>query len=110
MTQNPGNSTDLAYTLACHREVMPHRAFVVLNPDGAVVETSPTAKAPTPGPEVIMVFSGQGAQWPGMGRQLFESDKDFKNDILEMNRLLKSLLHPPSWNLQGERAPASHFR
>lgn len=49
-----------------------------------------------------MVFNGQGAQWPEMGKQLFETDACFREDVLKMNDILKSLMHPPSWNLQGQ--------
>ncbi|KAM6508198.1 hypothetical protein FALCPG4_018080 [Fusarium falciforme] len=108
LAQKPDVAADLAFTLARHREYLPHRAFMVVNPDGSVAEASPGARAPVSTPDIVMVFSGQGAQWPEMGRQLFESDDGFRKDMLDMNGILKSLLHPPSWNLQDElfAAPA----
>ncbi|KAJ3519480.1 hypothetical protein NM208_g14113 [Fusarium decemcellulare] len=107
VTQNPESSADLAYTLACHRQLLPHRGFMVVKPNGSLAETSPPAKAPNSDLEVVMVFNGQGAQWPEMGKQLYRSDPGFKKDLIEMNNILKSLLHPPSWNLQGSYSSAS---
>jgi len=54
------------------------------------------------------VFSGQGAQWPEMGKDLFDQDRGFRDDIEEMDRVLQSLRHPPTWTIAGElRAPAN---
>ncbi|KAF4457622.1 polyketide synthase, partial [Fusarium albosuccineum] len=102
VTQNPGSSADLAFTLACHRQLLPHLGFMVVKPDGSLAEASPPTKAPNSDLKVVMVFNGQGAQWPEMGKQLYRSDSGFKKDLIEMNNILKSLLHPPSWNLQDE--------
>ncbi|TLD29263.1 hypothetical protein PspLS_03907 [Pyricularia sp. CBS 133598] len=102
---------DLAYTLACRRESLAHRAFIVASPDGKVVETSPPAKVLSSDPRVVMIFSGQGAQWAGMGKELLQTDEDFKRDIQGMNHALKSLPHPPQWNIQDELlAPAESSR
>ena len=101
--KTPGNTTDLAYTLAHRREHLPYRAFIVANPDGSLAEKSTATKAPSSEPGVILVFSGQGAQWPGMGKRLFELDEGFRKDMADMDAILKSVAHPPDWNLQGER-------
>ncbi|KAJ8066769.1 hypothetical protein OCU04_004157 [Sclerotinia nivalis] len=49
-----------------------------------------------------MVFSGQGAQWPEMGRDILLKDPEFRKDIAEMGQILQSLIHPPSWTLAGK--------
>ena len=59
-------------------------------------------KAPTVAPDVAMVFSGQGAQWPGMGRDLIRSNKAFLDDIRTMDRILGTLSHPPEWTIEGD--------
>lgn len=79
---------------------------MVVKADGSLVETSSPARAPSSAPGVVMVFNGQGAQWPEMGKQLFETDAYFREDVLKMNDILKSLIHPPSWNLQGQSVTA----
>lgn len=74
---------------------------MVIDSDGAVVEKSAPAKAPVGDPDIVMVFSGQGAQWPEMGKELFLTDEGFRTDIVEMDRLLESLIYPPSWSIEG---------
>ncbi|KAK6950125.1 hypothetical protein Daesc_008451 [Daldinia eschscholtzii] len=98
----PERVGDVAYTLGRRRETLPQRAFMIIDDNGAVVEKSAPAKAPVGEPDIVMVFSGQGAQWPGMGKQLFLADEEFRINIREMDRLLKSLAHPPSWSIEAE--------
>ncbi|KAF4625552.1 hypothetical protein G7Y89_g12616 [Cudoniella acicularis] len=64
---------DVAFTLASKREHLPYRAFVVSSREQPG-RASPVAK-PSQTPAIIMVFTGQGAQWPQMGRDLFRSNK-----------------------------------
>ena len=99
---NPEKVADLAYTLAIHREKLPCRAFAIV--DGSqIAEISAPAKAsPTSVPYVMMVFSGQGAQWLGIGRELIRTNVLVQEDILEMDRVLKNLQNPPSWSLIGK--------
>ncbi|KAI0854962.1 PKSN polyketide synthase for alternapyrone biosynthesis [Xylaria cubensis] len=68
---------DLAYTLALRRSHLEHRTFAVA---GSITELSEKLSKglPTPtrtqnhGNNIVMVFTGQGAQWPAMGRQLYD--------------------------------------
>ncbi|MDB5306278.1 MAG: polyketide synthase family protein, partial [Gemmataceae bacterium] len=43
-------------------------------------------------PTVAVVFSGQGTQWPGMARDLFERDRTFRATAEELDGLLR-----PDW-------------
>jgi hypothetical protein len=61
-------------------------------------------------PAVIMIFSGQGAQWPAMGRALMLTDSNFRNDMLRMAQVLKRLSHPPYWTLTGKQSAKCHNR
>jgi acyl transferase domain-containing protein len=94
-------SADLAYTLAMRREKLPHRAFAIMQ-NGGFTETSSLLKAPPNPSKIYMIFSGQGAQWPGMGKELIESDPLFRRDIEMMDDVLQRLIHPPSWAIMGE--------
>jgi len=96
----PARSLDIAYTRAVRREHLPHRAFAILGDDG-LTEGIGAAKAPLEPPPVTMIFSGQGAQWPQMGRELIQTDINFRKDISRMDGILQKLLHPPSWKLLG---------
>ncbi|EEU34613.1 uncharacterized protein NECHADRAFT_106233 [Fusarium vanettenii 77-13-4] len=99
--QHPESVSDLTYTRAMHREHLPHRAYAIL--DGAnVTETSGPMKALSEPLPLVMVFSGQGAQWPGMAKELIESDRAFRTDLLDMDAVLKRLSFPPTWNIIDE--------
>lgn len=101
LERNPSTVDGLAYTLARHRQNLPHRAFLLANTDGSIVETSPVGKSLASDPDTIMIFSGQGAQWAEMGKELLQTDQHFQRDLEDMNRVLKSLPHPPKWNIIG---------
>lgn len=53
-------------------------------------------------PRIGFVFSGQGAQWYNMGRELFEKSPLFKQLLLKCERVLKSLENPPKWSILEE--------
>lgn len=97
------SSHDIAYTLATKREHLPHRAYAIVQ-DGEFLETSALAKASAKVPNVYLIFSGQGAQWPGMCKELALTDPSFEADLRAMDAVLKGLAHPPSWTIIGKRA------
>jgi acyl transferase domain-containing protein len=92
--------SDIAYTRAVRREHLPHRSFSIVD-NGEFIETAGGLKASQNAPTITMVFGGQGAQWPQMGRELLLSDHDFRDDILNMDHIMKGLKYPPTWNLMG---------
>jgi acyl transferase domain-containing protein/NADPH:quinone reductase-like Zn-dependent oxidoreductase/SAM-dependent methyltransferase len=107
LCDKPDSSTDLAYTLATRREHLIHRAFSVVG-SGIATNTSSFIKAPTASPEVVMVFTGQGAQWAQMGLELLENNQIFKQSIREMDDTLRYLSNPPNWNIRDELAKPNH--
>ncbi|KAH6649117.1 acyl transferase domain-containing protein [Truncatella angustata] len=59
--------------------------------------------APSESPSVsrvAFVFTGQGAQWVGMGREMMQENATFAGSIRSMDKVLKSLEHPPDWTLE----------
>lgn len=108
--QHQDNLKHLSYTLALHREHLSHRNFFIAGKDGPE-EPVPARKADAQPPKVVMVFSGQGAQWPQMGLELLREDPEFRNDISVMNDVLKSSENPPAWSLEGKiTVPADPYR
>lgn len=98
--QNPHLLKDLAYTLGVRREHLAHRAFCVT--DGtAPLNISPATKSKSAG-QIVLVFTGQGAQWAGMAKQLWESFDGFRRDIRGMDQVLAGLPYPPSWKIEGK--------
>ncbi|MGW6932262.1 type I polyketide synthase [Lentzea sp. NPDC054927] len=72
------DALDVGYSLVHHRALFEHRAVVV---DGDVL-----ARGEASGKTLAMVFSGQGAQRLGMGRELYEEFPAFRaalDEVLE---------------------------
>ena len=98
--QHPSSSADLAYTLGRRREHLPYRAFSI-HGGSKVLGPSPLVKAAADVP-LIMTFTGQGAQWPQMGRGLLQHNAVFRQSIKGMNAALQSLPERPEWTIEHE--------
>lgn len=101
---HPDAVSDIASTLALHREKLPHRSFAIWK-DGELLETSSLTKAAVSPPSLTMIFSGQGAQWPQMGTQLISTSASFRSDLEVMDGMLQNLKRPPSWSILGMLNP-----
>ena len=104
----PSDTEDMAYTLALHREQMPFRAYLTMG-GTSNLEVSSVVKRPKETPNVVLVFSGQGAQWAQMGHELLQSDLLFREDISAMDRILQSVQYPPSWSITGKVMIVPHI-
>ncbi|KAI1764150.1 fatty acid synthase S-acetyltransferase [Hypoxylon sp. FL1150] len=102
LEKNPEKAGDLAYTLARRREHLPYRSFGVFGPNGMTVKASPTV-SDTRNPKIVMVFTGQGAQWPLMGRELLRSHKTFQDTIRSLDVVLASCVEGgPGYSIEEE--------
>ncbi|KAI0835035.1 hypothetical protein F5Y06DRAFT_142856 [Hypoxylon sp. FL0890] len=101
---------DVAYTLATRREHLPYRTFVVADRDH--VGRPAPAVAVQQDLKTIMVFTGQGAQWPTMGRDLFRENSRFRSSIKTLDKYLAMLGDEgPAWKIEQElRKPAKTSR
>ncbi|KAG6037958.1 Type I Iterative PKS [Claviceps citrina] len=88
VAKNPNAVRDVAYTLAHRREHLPHRSYAVFN-NGTLSRAAMPTKA-TKKHELVMVFTGQGAQWACMGRELVQSDETFRSSIRHLDKVLRS--------------------
>lgn len=94
----PALSGNMAYTLGFHREQLPHRAFSIVGADGALTTV---ARSRVTSREIVFIFSGQGAQWPGMGRELLRRSPQFQADIRALDRHLQQLPNATGWSIEG---------
>ncbi|KAL4915051.1 hypothetical protein BDW62DRAFT_204029 [Aspergillus aurantiobrunneus] len=101
-TRHPDRLPDLAYTLAHRREHLPLRGFCITKceDDYAVVRSPPFTSRPSQ--KVAFVFTGQGAQWPQMAKELLETYPDVLRDIREMDQVLQKQKRPPGWTIEDE--------
>jgi len=75
---------DVAYTLAAGRNHMPFRSYMVAGGPGEINEQAgfTDGKKNDFVSKIAFVFPGQGAQYVSMGRELYQSDRLFR-DILD---------------------------
>ena len=107
LSSNPRSLEAVAHTLGARRQHLAHRTFCVQ--DGtAPLEVSPFIRTKS-APQVVFVFTGQGAQWVGMGRELMEDFVNFRKSIEAMDRVLALLPDPPSWTIKGTRLGGVFF-
>ncbi|KAK5991435.1 Hybrid PKS-NRPS synthetase lepA [Cladobotryum mycophilum] len=117
---NPSlNLDDVAWTLSQKRSLMPLRASfagatrtallssmekAAINYDAAPEEDFGTAgrRVGTEPPGILGVFTGQGAQWACMGRDLILKNRVFRDSIERCESALAALPDPPSWSLKDE--------
>ncbi|KAI1460402.1 fatty acid synthase S-acetyltransferase [Annulohypoxylon moriforme] len=98
---NPEKVADLAYTLALRREHLQHRTFAIAN-NGVVENAAPPTKAASK-PNIVMVFTGQGAQWPLMGKELLQNNETFKSTIKILDQHLKIVTgDAPPYSIEEE--------
>ncbi|MBD2522077.1 type I polyketide synthase [Nostoc sp. FACHB-133] len=102
------NLLDIAYTTSLRRPHHKHRIALVGQSIeqltaalDAFVEDPNLVSNPDDLSGLVFVFSGQGAQWIGMGRQLLAQEPVFRETIQECDRILKSLAN---WSLLQELA------
>jgi acyl transferase domain-containing protein len=96
---------DLAYTLAEHRTRFPFRlaapASSILSLTEALqAETTAPFDSTGKNPKVCFVFTGQGAQWPTMGKELISIYDVFRQAIERARDVFRDL--GASWSLIGK--------
>ncbi|RHZ46920.1 uncharacterized protein CDV56_103490 [Aspergillus thermomutatus] len=96
---SPGTRHDLAYTLAFRRTHLSYKAFAIAQKDGSLIAVERGRRID---PNPVFVFSGQGAQWPGMGRELLLQSDSFRESIRELDRILQDLKPAPDWSIEDE--------
>lgn len=109
--------TDLAYTLSERRTMMPWRFAVVTSTESpeflrssleaalSSLPSSSLSRTVSQRPPVTYIFTGQGAQWYAMGRELLHTSKIFKESIAKSEKFLSSF--GAQWSLLEELGGSS---
>jgi acyl transferase domain-containing protein len=99
-TQHPALQAAMAYTLAYRRERLKLGSYCIAGPSGFSELTTPVPFQSAQ--RVAFVFTGQGAQWVRMGKELMQEQPIFADSIRSMDAVLRSLkVQRPTWTLEG---------
>jgi hybrid polyketide synthase / nonribosomal peptide synthetase ACE1 len=111
------NANDLSWTLSSRRSTLPYRvAFSAENLDQLAVKlgkalfsdeqvgTLNARSSTSSGPSILGVFTGQGAQWASMGRELIIKSRFAASFVSRLEDSLASLPQSdcPKWSLTKE--------
>lgn len=103
------NTADLSYSLSLRRSMHRYRSFVIGNDNDSVLKElsnpRPVARwtrSMDESPRLGFIFTGQGAQWHAMGRQLIEQSDLFRQTLEKCDAILQSLPDSPDWSCIGE--------
>ena len=98
LEKNPAELDAMVYTLAMRRERLKLGSYCIA--DGSTLG----APAPPVGSQgirqVAFVFTGQGAQWTGMGREMMLENTNFAASVRHMDQVLQSIEFPPKWTIE----------
>lgn len=84
---------DIAYTVTARRQIFPYRVAFSFADRGELIHklNAPEVTQSFTRPSgAIFVFSGQGGQYPGMGRSLYRSSPVFRKHIDECHSFLQN--------------------
>lgn len=95
---------DLAYTLSERRSRLFHRGYLLAKTASAGLDTSNlvVGKPGSELPRIGFVFTGQGAQWSQMGKELLQTFPEAREVVKRLDKVLQSTPNPPSWSLLSE--------
>ncbi|MEO7101054.1 MAG: amino acid adenylation domain-containing protein [Luteolibacter sp.] len=87
---------DVSYTLATGRRHFSHRRTVVATGHADAIEklreSGKSVSAPANPPQAAFLFPGQGSQYTGMGREIYDTEPAFRDAVDECAGLLLPLL------------------
>lgn len=99
---------DLAYTLGCRRSRLATRGYLLASQSSLHYDLNPSKLSSKSGGfsaklPFAFVYTGQGAQWSGMGSQLIHQYDVFRSSIRFLDSCLQNLGSgvSPSWSLEA---------
>jgi acyl transferase domain-containing protein len=93
---------DMAFSLAMKREVLSNRQYCVTTGTGPFVPSVVTKPSANGQPGLIFVFTGQGAQWAQMGKELIATKLTFSSSLMRLDEVLATLPNPSTWKIHDE--------
>ncbi|MCK5147660.1 SDR family NAD(P)-dependent oxidoreductase [bacterium] len=96
------NLADVAYTLAVGRRSFSHRTWAIASGDGTLSFASPGKRKSADQAlfkTTAFLFPGQGAQYPGMGKDLYEHEPVYRDIVDRCANILTPLIHEDIRNL-----------
>ena len=106
VAKNPNtNVIDLARTLGTRRSKLSERGYVLVGQKTFSDDLQAVLQSVLPdriysAHPLAFVFTGQGAQWPQMGKELITEFPSFKKSIQELDSVLQKLPEAPPWTLE----------
>ncbi|KAL8833881.1 MAG: hypothetical protein Q9170_004028 [Blastenia crenularia] len=101
------NVVDLARTLGTRRSQLAERGFALVRQKTLAddlhadqLQRTMEGKSYSPHP-FAFVFTGQGAQWPQMGKELLQEFPFFRRTIESLDAVLQTLAERPAWTIQN---------
>lgn len=120
LPQQVGRYSDIAWMLCSRRQALPHGLFIhdveavatIAEKLGQYAQTEEIPSGMTQGQllsspsQPVLIFSGNGSQWQGMGRNLYQQSPLFQQAINEVATLLQQYSdYPLLTHFTGETLP-----
>nr|ALQ32764.1 putative polyketide synthase [Fusarium aywerte] len=100
--ENPNVSlAELSYTTTARRIHHQHRVLIsgstaseICGKIETALQNNTGVNRPKSAPKLVFSFTGQGAQYPGMGKQLFEENPFVRKELLQLDQIAQNLGFP----------------
>ena len=102
LSAHPDSLQDMAHSLGTRREQLPLRSFCVTTGEDAFEMSKVTKPGSGACPKLVFTFTGQGAQWAQMAKDLIDEHPLFRKTIQELDGVLYKLPDRPQWSLESK--------